>query len=293
MRVRTVASEAALGLRRNLVMTIAAVVTTAVSLAFVGTALLVRGTVGEIRDIFYTQIEISIFLDEEVTDPQRQEVNRVLGGLPLVETVVYESKAEAYRRFQLQFQDQPDLLANVTQEALPESYRVKLTDPTQYDVVAGAVNGLPGVGEVVDYREFLDDLFRILDGLRNAAVATALVQLVAAILLIGNTVRVAAFSRRRETGVMRLVGATRLYIQLPFLIEGVVAGLVGAGLAIGLLFAGKQFVLDGTLRPLFRSGVIPSVSTQDILGVAPWLVLLAVAISGLASLVTLSRYIRV
>ncbi len=293
MRVRTVASEAVLGLRRNLVMTVAAVVTVAVSLAFVGTALLVTRTVTDIRKIFYTQIEISIFLSEDVTDPQRAEIARVLDGLPLVQQRTYESKAEAYRRFQLQFQDQPDLLANVTQDALPESYRVKLTDPTQYDVVASAVRDLPGVGQVVDYRKFLDDLFAILDGLRNAAIATALVQLIAAALLIGNTVRVAAFSRRRETGVMRLVGATRLSIQLPFLIEGIVAGLLGAGLAIGLLFAGKALVLDRTLRPLFRNGVIPSVSDTDILSESWKLVVIGVVISGVASLVTLQRYIRV
>lgn len=293
MRVRTVASEAVLGLRRNLVMTVAALVTVAVSLAFVGTALLVTRTVTDIRKIFYTQIEISIFLSEDVTDPQRAEIARVLDGLPLVQQRTYESKAEAYRRFQLQFQDQPDLLANVTQDALPESYRVKLTDPTQYDVVASAVRDLPGVGQVVDYRKFLDDLFAILDGLRNAAIATALVQLIAAALLIGNTVRVAAFSRRRETGVMRLVGATRLSIQLPFLIEGIVAGLLGAGLAIGLLFAGKALVLDRTLRPLFRNGVIPSVSDTDILSESWKLVVIGVVISGVASLVTLQRYIRV
>lgn len=293
MRVRTVASEAVLGLRRNVVMSVAAVVTVAVSLAFVGTALLVRKTVGEIREIFYTQIEISIFLDEQVTEPQRQQIAQVLDDIPLVQEVVYESKAEAYRRFRLQFQDQPDLLANVTQEALPESYRVKLTDPTQYEVVAAEVSDLPGVGDVRDFREFLADLFRTLDGLRDAAIYTAGVQLIAATLLIGNTVRVAAFSRRRETGVMRLVGATRLYIQLPFLLEGIVAGLAGAGLAIGLLLAGKELVLDRRLEPLFRNGFIPTVSANDILSISPYLVVLGVVLSGLASLITLRRYVRV
>ena len=293
MRVRQVASEAFLGLRRNLVMSIAAVVTVAVSLAFVGTAFLVSKTVSQIQDIFYTQIEISIFLKNDVTQPQRDEIAGVLHSLPLVKSTIYEDKAEAYRRFKLQFQDQPDLLANVTQDALPESYRVKLTDPQQYDVVASAVKDLPGVDQVVDYRKFLDDLFAILTGLRNAALATAVVQLVAAALLIGNTVRVAAFSRRRETGVMRLVGATRLYIQLPFLLEGVVAGLLGALLGTGLILLGKELVLDRTLLPLFRSGIIPSITTSDILQQLPWLVLIGVAISGLASLLTLRRFLRV
>ena len=209
MRIRSVASEAFLGLRRNLVMSLAAVLTVAVSLAFVGTALLVRKTAREIQDIFYTQIEISIFLKDGVTEPQRTEVTDVLGGLPIVENVIYESKAEAFRRSQKQFADQPDLLANITEDALPESYRVKLRDPTQYDVVASAVRDLPAVDQVVDYRKFLQPLFTTLNGLRTAAVYIAGVQLLAATLLIANTVRVTAFSRRRETGVMRLVGATR------------------------------------------------------------------------------------
>lgn len=292
MRVRQVAGEAFLGLRRNLVMSIAAIITVAVSLAFVGTALLVRKTVTDLQDIFYTQIEVSVFLDKDVTADQRTEIDRALQAIPLVKNVAYEPQAEAYRRFKLQFQDQPDLLANVTQDALPESYRVQLKDPEQYEVVASAVRDLPGVGQVVDYRKFLDQPFRLLDGLRNAALVTAAVQLLAATLLIANTVRVAAFSRRRETGVMRLVGATRLYIQLPFLLEGVVAGTVGALLGTGLIALGKALVLDRTLKPLF-TGLIPAVSYGDILAQMPWLLLIGVGISGLASLLTLRRYIRV
>ncbi len=293
VRVRQVAGEAFLGLRRNLVMSVAAVVTVAVSLAFVGAALLVRKTVAEIQEIFYTQIEVSVFLKDGIDDRQRNEVRQVLDDIPLVQSVLYESKAEAYQRSQKQFADQPELLANVTEDALPESFRVKLTDPTQYEVVASAVRGLSGVDQVVDYREFLAGLFRILSGLRNAALATAALQLVAATLLIANTVRVAAFSRRREISVMRLVGATRLYIALPFLLEGVLAGLVGALLGVGLLLLGKELLLDRRLAPLFENGVIPSVSAGDILGQAPALLAVGMGVSALASVMALRRYIRV
>ena len=293
MRVRTVASEAALGLRRNLVMSIAAVLTIAISLAFVGTAFLVGKEVSRIRERFYTDIDISIFLAEEVTPAQRDEVAATVNRLTVVRSVTYESKAEAYRRFKLQFQDQPDLIANVTEAALPESYRVKLKDPRQYDVIATAVKDLPGVSQVVDYRKFLKPLFATLDGLRNASYYLAALQLVAAILLISNTVRVTAFSRRRETGVMRLVGATRLYIQLPFLVEGLAAGLIGAALGIGVLFAGKALLLDRSLKVLFSSSTVPKITYMDMAQTAPYLVLLGIVISGLASLVTLQRYIRV
>ena len=293
MRIRSVASEAFLGLRRNLVMSLAAVLTVAVSLAFVGTALLVIKTAREIQDIFYTQIEISIFLQDEVTAPERTEVTDVLARLPIVENVIYESKAEAFRRSQKQFAEQPDLLANITEDALPESYRVKLSDPTQYDLVASAVRDLPAVDQVVDYRRFLQPLFTTLNGLRTAAFYIAGVQLLAATLLIANTVRVTAFSRRRETGVMRLVGATRMYIQLPFLIEGILAGVLGAALGVGLMLLGKVLLLDRGLRPLFFEGIIPSISVADILGQGPVLLLIGVVISGLASLLTLQRHLRV
>ena len=213
--------------------------------------------------------------------------------MPQVQQVFYESQEQAYEQFREQFKDSPDLVENVTAEALPESVRVKLRDPTQYDVVASAVRDLPAVDQVVDYRRLLQPLFTTLNGLRTAAFYIAGVQLLAATLLIANTVRVTAFSRRRETGVMRLVGATRMYIQLPFLLEGILAGVLGAALGVGLMLLGKVLLLDRGLRPLFFEGIIPSISVADILAQAPLLLGLGVVISGLASLLTLQRYLRV
>lgn len=293
MRTQQVASEALLGLRRNVVMTIAAVLTVSVSMAFVGAALLLRQTVNDMQEYFYTQIEVSVFLTDEVTQAQRDDVAGTLADLPLVQNTLYESKQIAYDRFQEQFQDSPDLLANVTADALPESYRVKLIDPEQYEVVASAVRDLPGVEQVVDQRRFLDQLFNVLNGLRNFAFYTAILQLVAATLLIANTVRVTAFSRRRETGVMRLVGATRLNIALPFLLEGIIAGAIGALLGTGLLMLGKALLLDRTLESVFGNGIIPEITYTDIGLFAPWLLLIGVTVSAVASLVTLQRYIRV
>jgi hypothetical protein len=121
---------------------------------------------------------------------------------------------------------------NVTAEALPESFRVKLADPTQYDVVASAFAGRPGIEQVNDQRQILDKFFALLNGLQAVALIIAIVMLVVTVLLIVNTMRVAAFSRRRETGIMRLVGASNFYIQLPFLLEAAVAAALGAGLAV-------------------------------------------------------------
>jgi cell division transport system permease protein len=285
-------SEAVIGLRRNTLMSTAAVLTVAISLALLGAALMLRSEIASMQAYYYTRIEVSVFLTMDVTDEQRTDIRSTLRGLPVVRDVQYESRREAYRRYLLQFKDQPELLAVASEETLSESYRVKLHDPTQYATVASALDGVPGIDEVVDQKAILDKLFGVLTGLRNAALALAAVQLIAAALLISNTIRVTAHARRHETAIMRLVGATRLQVQLPFLIEGVVAGLAGSIIAVGLLAAGKGLVLDRALRPLFGGGVLPQIHWSDIALQLPVLAALGVAIAGSASLLTARRYVR-
>ncbi|MEK9955269.1 MAG: permease-like cell division protein FtsX, partial [Actinomycetota bacterium] len=223
MRATFVTSEVGAGLRRNLTMTFAVIITVAVSLALFGVSLLVRAQVTTMQDFWYDKVEVSIFLcargsdaascaSGAVTAAQRDQIRADLESLrPLVEEVYYESKEEAYERFREQFANSP-IVENVTAEALPESFRVKLADPTQYDVVASAFAGRPGIEQVNDQRQILDKFFALLNGLQAVALIIAVVMLVVTVLLIVNTMRVAAFSRRRETGIMRLVGASNFYI---------------------------------------------------------------------------------
>ena len=184
-----------------------------------------------------------------VTQAQREEIRADLESLqPLVEEVYYESSAEAFERFSEQFKDAP-ILSNITPDQMPESFRVKLSDPTKYDVVASAFIGRPGIDSVNDQRRVLDKLFAILNGFQTGALVIAGMMLLATVLLVANTIRVAAFSRRRETGIMRLVGASNFYIQLPFLLEAALAAMVGALVAIGLLALLKAVLVDGVLTP--------------------------------------------
>lgn len=284
-------SEAVLGLRRNPVMTAAAILTVAISLSLLGAALMMRGEITRMQEFYYAKIEVSVFLRADVTDAQRESVRDTLRGLPVVKRVDYESPQEAYRRYLLMFKNQPALLDAASDTTLPESYRVKLVDPTQFAQVASALDGAPGVDEVVDQKALLDRLFGVLRGLRNAALALALVQLLAAALLISNTVRVSAHARRRETSLMRLVGATRLQIQFPFLLEGVAAGAAGATAAVGLLAVGKVLVLDRALSPLF-TGVLPPLQWSDVVGQLPVLLALGVVLSAVASVLSARRYVR-
>jgi cell division transport system permease protein len=302
VRASFVLSEIGIGLRRNLTMTVAVVVTVAISLALFGAGLLIREQVSTMKDYWYDKVEVSVYLCGEgsnsancngtpVTDDQRAQLQTDLQATPLVEKVYYESKQDAYARFKEQFKDSPDLVSNVTPDALPESFRVKLKDPTQFEVVASAFRDRPGVDEVQDQKALLENFFKLLNTLQLFALIIAAVQIFAAVLLISNTIRVAAFSRRRETGIMRLVGASNLYIQLPFLLEGVLAGLVGAAFASGAIVALKAILIDRLLKPNFP--ITAYVGWDAVIAVLPLLFLTGMALSGLASFFTLRRHLRV
>lgn len=304
MRFTFVMSEILTGLRRNAAMTVSVVLVTFVSLVFVGAGALLQLQISALKDYWYDRVEVSIFLcvaeseaptcaTGEVTQSQRDEVEAALDSPPLdayVETYAFESKAQAYARFQEQFAD-TSIGAAATEDQLNESYRVKLVDPTEFDVVAQYFTDYPGVEEVLDQRRLLDRFFAVLNVLTLVAGGFALVMIVAAALLIATTIRLSAFNRRRETGIMRLVGASKGVIQLPFLLEGVLAALVGAGLASGALWAAVHYGVQGwltTTLPLFNW-----ITTREVLLVAPVLFGIGVLLAGVSSVLTLSRYLRV
>ncbi|HEY0485075.1 MAG TPA: permease-like cell division protein FtsX [Mycobacteriales bacterium] len=292
MRAKFVLSEVATGLFRNVTMTIAMVLTTAISLALLGAGGLIVTQVGKMKDLFYYRLEVSIFMKQDVTADQRDALRERLASDPLVANTVYENKEEAYSRFREQFKDSPELVQNVRPDALPESFRVKLVDPTKYELAAQRYAALPGVERVVDQRRILDRLFGILDTLRSGALVIALVQGVAALLLIGNTIQVAAYSRRREVAIMRLVGASNWYIQLPFVLEAALAGLVGAVLGWGALVVVKFAFVDRMLHSAF-TGVIPTWEWTWLLYALPSLAGIAILLSGLAGWLTLRFQIKV
>src|SRR3954463_5592562 len=293
MSVNFVLSEVAAGLRRNLTMTVAMILTTGISLGLMGTGLLIANIIGEMRDIYYDKVQVSIYLADEVTDEQRDAIAAQLEGSTEVQDHIYESKAEAYERFQQQFQEQPALIANTPEDALPESFRVELVNPERYEVIAQEFPvGQNGVEDVRDEGDFLDRLFSLLNGARNATIAVAVVQALAALLLISNTIQLAAFNRRNETNIMRLVGASRWYTQLPFILEAALAGLVGGLLAVGGLVLTKVLFVDRTLAGPIKAGIITGIDWGQIVSTGAIITASGVALAGLASYVTLRLYVR-
>ncbi|MCZ2804363.1 permease-like cell division protein FtsX [Modestobacter sp. VKM Ac-2983] len=293
MRVNFVLSEVAAGLRRNLTMTVAMILTTGISLGLMGTGLLIANMIGDMREIYYDKIQVSIYLADDVTDEQRDSIAAQLDASPEVQEYIYETRAEAYQRFTQQFQEQPALIANTPEDALPESFRVELVNPERYPVIAEQFpNGAAGVDEVRDEGDFLDRLFSLLNGARNGTLAVALVQALAALLLISNTIQLAAFNRRNETNIMRLVGASRWYTQLPFILEAALAGLIGAGLAIGGLVLTKILFVDKTLAGPIKAGIIPPVDWSAIIAISPIIAAAGVGLAAVAAYVTLRLYVR-
>jgi cell division transport system permease protein len=293
MRVNFVLSEVATGLRRNLTMTVAMILTTAISLGLMGTGILIAGMISDMKAIYYDKVQVSIFLSDHVTDQQRQAIATQLKSSPEVKHFIYESKTEAYARFKQQFSQQPELVQNTPADALPESFRVELVNPERYSVIAATFpDGKNGVDKVRDEGDFLNRLFSLLNGARNATIAVAVVQALAALLLISNTIQLAAFNRRNETNIMRLVGASRWYTQLPFILEAAVAGLIGALLAVIGLVLTKVLFVDRTLAGPIKAGIIPPVDWSAIAFISPIIAGAGVGLAAIAAYVTLRLYVR-
>lgn len=304
MRTDFVVREVATGLRRNVTMTVAMVLTTAISLLMVGTGLLAVKTIDATEAIYSDRLEIRVALTQDVSTADTDCTQPICAGLrstlensPLVAGVTYENQQEAYERFQELFAGQ-SVAELARPQSLPATLRVKLVDQdgsTEAGAAAvkQAMENQVGVRTVIDQRDVVATLFDFLGGVRNVTFALALVQAVAALMLISNTVQVSAYTRRTEVGVMRLVGATRWYTQLPFLVEAVITGVVGAVLAGVGLFVGKIAFIDSLLAGIAQNGVIPPVTLADVLTVSAYLVPIGAVIAGITGYVTLRLYVKV
>jgi cell division transport system permease protein len=289
-----------IGLRRNLTMTIALVVVVAISLSLLGTGLLFVKQVNATRTFWQGRVQLSVYLctktssspqctkNGPVTVAELSSIHQTLAGLSQVASVTYVSQTAAYSQFKSEF---PTMVNSVTPDEIPNSFEVKLKN-TQADttIVSESVDGQPGVDQIVDNAAILDKFYNLLQGARNAVVIIAIILVIAAVLLVANTIRLSAFNRRRETSIMRLVGASNFYVQLPFLVEGVIAGLIGWIVASGLLVAVKSLWLD-TLQQYFPFNV--QLTSTDLIQVIILTMILGVLLTGATSFLTLRRYLRV
>ena len=290
-RVEYYFKETFQGLKRNGLLAFAAVSTAFIALFLLGMALLVRREVDLLIEATYADVEISVFLQDKISPTHQQHLDGLLREMPEVATVDYESKGEAYQRAkEVIFRNEPEVIRNVSADAFPASFRVKLKDPKEFRVVDARIQGQPGIDQIVDHRDLLERLFSVTAVFRVGMFAVAVIMLVSAAALIGNTVRMAVFARRKEIGIMRLVGATNWHIRVPFLIEGIIEGLLGAAAAIVSLFIMKVWFFDD-IREKVR--FLPWLGTQDVVATVPYLLIAGVVVAAVASLMAMRRFLEV
>ncbi|MFL5864395.1 MAG: permease-like cell division protein FtsX [Solirubrobacteraceae bacterium] len=301
MRVQFVLQEIWIGLRRNLTMTIALVVTVAIAMALFGTGVLLKMQVDKSNNYWSNKVEVSIYLCNKLsanpacnkaapTQTQKDAIRQQLEQMPQVAKVTPETAAQAFQRAKEQFKDSPGIAGSIQPGDIPDSFRVKLKDPKNFAAVVAQMQNRPGVDQVVNERAILEKFFKILGGLQWAALTIAAIQLIAAVLLVANTIRLSAFNRRRETGIMRLVGASNVYIQLPFILEGAIAGLVGGVVAAILLSFSKVFLLGRLQKNLQFATPLGWVDVTTVIVAS---MCFGIVLCALASFLTLRRYLKI
>lgn len=305
MRLGLVLGEVINGLRRNVSMVISVILVTFISLTFVGTAILLQSQINQMKGYWYDRAQVAVYMCTDVdttgnctqaaaTQEQIDGVEAQLNSealAPYIEKFEFEDHEQAFANFQDQFSDSP-IAAFVTPETLNESFRVNLIDPTDADILIESLSGSPGVQTVEDQRGYLDQIFAVLNAASYTAIGVAGLMLIAAVLLIATTIRLSAFSRRRELGIMRLVGASNRFIQTPFILEGVFAALIGSVLAGGAIVAIVQFFVQGYLSQTLGA-TTTLVTLSDALFVVPILIIVGAALAAASAGVAISRYLKV
>ena len=286
-----VVRETASNLRRNLLMTAAAVLTVAVSLSLVGGALLLKQGVSKASLQWRGGVELSVFMLPEATPEQSQAVERELSQMPEVKDFKYVDQNAAFEEFKQMFANSPDLVESVEPKDLPPSYRVVPKEAEFVDVVGSRFEDRPGVKEVVFARDVVETLLKVTRALQIGIVSVAGVLLLSAVLLILNTIQMAIFARRREVAVMKLVGATNWFIRIPFMLEGMVQGIVGATAAFGVVALVRNLLAGAVGENTLGNQLLPP--TSDVLGTGIFVLVAGAAIGAIGSAFAVRRFLDV
>jgi cell division transport system permease protein len=302
MRANMLASGVLSGLRRNAAMTIALVLSTAIALGFVGSALLASTEITKFKQKYENQINVSLYLcpqrivqpspcKTETSPAQTAAIKSMLDQDSLVKSTSYIS---AQRALDLAKEQQPEAAKYLQAGTFPASFTVHLKDVRKdYKSFEAKYSGVTGVSSVNNQFDTINTLLNLIDSGRLFSIIVALVVLIASVLLIANTIQVAANQRRHETSIMRLVGASRLMTELPFILEAVIAAAIGGLISIGFLWVGKRFLLNGVFDTQTKRGVIPNLGINDVLVAGGVGLGVGIVLSALTAFATLRLYVRV
>ncbi|RFA12021.1 cell division protein FtsX [Subtercola boreus] len=305
MRLALILGEVGTGLRRNMSMVVSVVLVTFISLTFVGAAILLQMQIGQMKSYWYDKAQVAVYMctttsgganctNGEATDDQIAAVDAQLKSptlSPFIQQYYFETHEQAYEKFKQQFAGN-DVAQYVTPDLLNQTFWINMVDPQQSAVLVESLSGLPGVDSVVDQRSYLEQIFSILNAASYTAIGIAVLMLVAAVLLIATTIRLSAFSRRREIGIMRLVGASNRFIQTPFILEGVIAALIGSVLAGAAVWGVVHFFVQGYLQTALPFTAFVT-DNDALLFVVPTLIVLSVVLAAFSAKFAITRYLKV
>lgn len=284
-------------------MVVSIILVTFISLTFVGTAILLQAQITQMKTFWFDRAQVAIYMctdfstlggcDQQAASPdQKVAIEQRLQSTtlaPYIDRYYFEDRDQAFINFREQFKDSA-VVDLVSPELLPETFWVNLVDPTQSELIFESISGLPGVESVIDQRTYLDQIFALLNAGSLTAVAVAGLMLLAAALLIATTIRLSAFSRRRELAIMRLVGASNRFIQTPFVLEGIVAAALGAAVASAAVWAIVHFFVQGYLAEALPTTVF--VTASDAFATMPILFATGIGLAVVASYISITRYLR-
>ena len=293
MRLNYFLSETAVNLKRNLLMTIAAISTVAISLLLLGGAQILQLVVANVTSTWDGKVEVSVFLRSDITEGELDGLRSDLAGMPEIDTFTYVSKDQAYEDFKKLYPDNPELTEVLPKDSLPASFRVSLVDASAAEEVAARVEGSPGIDEVNFGGDIIRRLLQVNTLLRAVTLGMSAVLMVAAAALIANTIRLAIYARREEISIMKLVGATNWFIRIPFMFEGVFAALTGALVSSLVVLGANELFFSKMGDVLAFLGPVFSFSAWEIAKVLLILVGGGVVVGLFGSALALRRFLEV
>lgn len=306
MRARFILSETWTSLTRNVSMIISVLLVTFISFVFIGASGLMQAQITKAKGDWYDKVEVVVWLCPDGTSqattcasgkaPTASEIVQLEGVIHndlsgVVSKITYQSREDFFNNtFLKQYPNGIYEGRTLTAANMQDSLKLKLTDPTKYQVVSEVLSGRTGVEEVIDQRQIFDPVFSVINRITVVTVVLAAVMVLVAVMLTGTTIRMSAASRKNETEIMRLVGASNWTIRLPFILEGMVASFLGSLLAVGTLsLVVKVFITDWLSKSVQW---MPYITQETVWLLAPALILGAMLLSALASAISLRRYLK-
>lgn len=296
MKINTVnyfISDAFKSLRRNKTISLASVITVLITFSVLGIFTLVAKNANLAIAGVESKIELKVFLLDDVNLIDEREIQVKLREQPGVKEIEYESREDAFKNFEESMKDSPGLLQGYTLEKnpFPASYIVRLEDPSYAEAISEAVKDLPGVEEIKSQQDYITKIHNIVKGVRIVGIVLFVILIGVSIFLIMNTTKLTVYSRRREVGIMKFVGATDWFIRWPFIIEGMVIGVFGALFSVLLVFGLYEFTISFLASKML---FVSLVSSTYVLTTLLWQFLLGgIAVGGIASYAALRKFLIV